>query len=105
MLLQVAPTPPPPADFPPIPFLIVALLGSLPLLGVVTWGAVRIFSPIAQAIGRRISGGQPDEMQHELADLQRQVGELRAELTDTQERLDFAERMLATRREPDRLPG
>ena len=70
------------------------------------------FSPIGRAIARRIAGDKVDE--GELGELRGEVGELRAELDDTrarlsqldemQERLDFAERMLAQAREKTALP-
>jgi hypothetical protein len=73
-------------------------------------------SPIGQAIAARIRGGAPggaDRAQAE--ELKRavessraaldEVDGLRRDLTDMQERLDFAERMLARQREGLRLPG
>ena len=70
------------------------------------------FSPIGAAIARRIGGNRADES--EVAELRGEVSELRAELDETrsrlnqldelQERVDFAERMLAQARDKAALP-
>jgi len=73
-------------------------------------------SPIGQAIAARIRGGAPgaaDAAQAE--DLKRAIESsrtaldelegLRRDLAEMQERLDFAERLLARQREEPRLPG
>jgi hypothetical protein len=67
-----------------------------------TWGAVKIAKIMSQG---RIAG-DPDTAAH-LRALDQEVGTLRQEMLETQERLDFAERLLAkgpeTRRvEPQR---
>jgi hypothetical protein len=49
----------------------------------------------------KLRAGDPGDM----SDLARQVSELQHELTDVQERLDFAERMLAQVRETPGLPA
>ena len=66
------------------------------------WGAVKIAKIIAHS---RVAG-DPDTAAH-LQALDQEVGTLRQEMVETQERLDFAERLLAegpkTRRvEPQR---
>ena len=55
-----------------------------------TWGAVKIAKIIAHS---RVAGG-PDTAAH-LQALDQEVETLRREMTETQERLDFAERLLA----------
>lgn len=69
------------------------------LLGFGLAGAVGgiVFSPIGKAIGRRISGGAPAdaELDQDIHDLHLQNEELRQGLVEAQERLDFAERLLA----------
>ena len=67
-----------------------------------TWGAVKIAKVMAQS---RVAG-DPDTAAH-LQALDQEVGTLRREMIEAQERLDFAERLLAqgpeTRRvEPQR---
>ncbi len=67
-------------------------------------------SPIGRAIAHRIKGGslqQGDEAVRRLEETQNAVLDeldaLRQEVTDVQERLDFAERLLARNREPLQL--
>jgi hypothetical protein len=73
------------------------------------------FTPIGRAIARRLGGGAPDaEATRELRALQAEVDELRhemetmrarlGEVDEIQGRLDFAERMLASR-DKTALPG
>lgn len=62
-------------------------------------GVALLFGPIGSAIARRIGGHQdPDETQRieEIgATVTAEVEELRSRLTEMEERLDFAERVLA----------
>jgi hypothetical protein len=52
-------------------------------------------SEIGKAFAQRIRGGTDRETQLQLEDLRQEVAVLRQELGETQERLDFAERLLA----------
>ena len=73
-----------------------------------TIGAVAILrGPIGKALADRLAGRVPHGVQSAETDaLQAEVEELRYRVTDLEERLDFAERVLAQRREPDQLgPG
>lgn len=67
-----------------------------------TIGLVKIFSgPLGAALAERIRGGPaPDDPA-----LAAEVEQLRGRLADLEERLDFAERLLAQAREADQLPG
>jgi hypothetical protein len=89
----------------------------IPLFGMVTgmvmtvaviFGLVQLTKgPVGQALARRIQGRAADsdgEVRVELAELRDQVDTLRGTLEETQERLDFAERMLSQGRPLDRLP-
>ncbi len=69
-----------------------------------------LFGPIGSALARRL-GGRPEP-----GDAQAEIGEMRARVTDyvddlrnrlaeVEERLDFAERLLAHGRQADQLPG
>jgi hypothetical protein len=54
----------------------------------------------------RLQHGQLDKgTEAEITLLREEVGDLRRELSDVQERLDFAERLLSRTREAERLPG
>ena len=73
-----------------------------------TIGAVAILrGPIGKALADRLAGRMPTGVQSEETNaLQVEVEELRYRVTDLEERLDFAERVLAQRREPEQLgPG
>src|SRR5687767_2921764 len=89
----------------------------IPVFGMVTgmvmtvaviFGIVQLTKgPVGQALARRLQGraGETDgEVRAALADLRDQVDALRGTLEETQERLDFAERMLSQGRPLDQLP-
>ena len=60
------------------------------------------FSPVGRAIAERIRGRTAAEPDPEVyAELQH----LRREMAELQERVDFAERLLAKAREREQLPG
>jgi DNA repair exonuclease SbcCD ATPase subunit len=86
------------------PFVVFGVLG---LGSIAAW----VLRPLVMGLGRRLEGkGGPDPaLATEVEELRRQVQELQAErhrLMDVEDRLDFAERMLAQRREePQALPG
>jgi hypothetical protein len=85
--------------------LVMAIVGAIPLLGIIGWTAVKIFSPITQALGRRIGGaGDGALVERRVDQLAQEMDVLRAQLQDAHERLDFAERMLAQARQPNQLP-
>lgn len=58
------------------------------------------FALAARHLGQRMAGG---ESQAELQEVEVELAALRQELIDAQERLDFAERMLAQGMEPRRV--
>lgn len=60
--------------------------------------------PLGRALGERI-GGRRDAGDRELQDLKGEVDELRNQLYEVQERLDFAERLLARQDERAGLPN
>jgi hypothetical protein len=78
---------------------------SIPILSILTFGAVFISrGPIGQAMARRLAGRAGEDNSEELLELREQVEMLRTELGDVQERLDFAERLLARGRDAERIP-
>ena len=89
----------------------------IPIFGMVTgiittglffWGIVQVArSPVGQAFARRIQGryGSADpELLAEVSALRDHVDALQQQLIETQERVDFAERLLSQGRAPDSLP-
>lgn len=93
--------------------------GLIPLFGMLTgliitglffWGMVQVFrGPVGQAIGRRLQGRHAHsdpELAAEVAALRDQVDTLQQQLMETQERVDFTERLLARGRQADQIsPG
>jgi len=70
-------------------------------------GAVYVVRPLAAAIAKRIAGEhrRPEPDHAETEDLRAELQQVRHELADLAERMDFAERLLAQQREAGRLPG
>jgi hypothetical protein len=71
----------------------------IPIFGMMIGGlAIFVRSHLGHALADRISGrtGPAPEFSEELRELRGEVESLRAELMETQERLDFTERLLAT---------
>ncbi len=69
-----------------------------------------LFGPIGQALARRLGGRtEPDENAAEIERVNErittEVDDLRARLADVEERLDFAERLLARGGQVDQIPG
>ncbi len=79
---------------------VVLLLGVGLILATLIW-------PLIKAIARRIEGGSAGaEVQAELEGLRervRQLEEMQPRMLELEERVDFAERIVAKGREPDRL--
>ena len=69
----------------------------IPICAILCWGAVKIAR--IQAESRK---SQDPETANRLQALENEVGALRQEMGEAQERLDFAERLLA-QRPPERL--
>jgi hypothetical protein len=83
--------------------LIPILALSIPVLGIVMGGMLKLAKlRIEEA---RVRGGAlPDSAIAELDQVRTDMDQLRHELAEVQERLDFAERLLAQRREQGKLP-
>jgi Tfp pilus assembly protein PilO len=93
---------PPWVTLPPQVTLLIAL-------GVLAACAVVLY-PLMRALGRRIEGhgGSDPELRREVEQLRSRMGDLETlqhRVMELEERVDFAERLLAQRREPERLPG
>ena len=70
----------------------------IPIAAILAWGAVRIVT--IQSESKR---GADPQMSERLQALENEVGSLRHELGEAQERIDFAERLLSQQRPSDRL--
>jgi len=67
------------------------------------FGIVKILTgPIGRVIAERLRGAPPPPQDPALA---AEVDLLRTRLAEVEERLDFAERLLASARQADQLPG
>ena len=69
-----------------------------------------LFGPIGSALARRLAGRpEPGDATAEIDEIRAQVrdegDDLRNRLAEVEERLDFAERLLAHGRQADQLPG
>lgn len=75
---------------------IAGILAGLFTAGFMSWAVVAIArGPIGQALSRRIAGRRADpELGEEVYALREQVEHLQRQVAETQERLDFAERLL-----------
>jgi Tfp pilus assembly protein PilO len=112
LMQAIPPVPPPVPSIPVDPNLLLTRLdtpGIVMVVLLITVAVTIICWPIARAIARRLEGksglnsalqGELDQMHHRLSDLdvlQQRVAEL-------EERLDFAERLLARGEPPATLP-
>jgi hypothetical protein len=112
MILQVPvpPTPPTP-HAPPFDPNLILLTGGPPMVIMIVIAALAattiILWPIVRAFARRLEGKSGDPaLRAEVEQLHARLGEvdtLHTRIGDLEERLDFAERLLAQNREPDRL--
>lgn len=70
------------------------------------FGGLTVFglsmSPVGRALAERIRGRTA--VQHD-PEVLAELDEIRADLAELHERIDFTERLLAQREEPGRLPG
>ncbi len=112
MYLQgpLPPTPPPMLPFDPNQLIpLVGMIGGMIVAGVVLWAFFK--SDLAAAIAERIRTGVRrrkaaiDDVQGDhLAELDQRITDMQGQIAEMAERLDFAERLLAQKRERS-LPG
>jgi hypothetical protein len=77
----------------------------VPITLFLTIGAVAIFrGPFGKALGERIAGKEHVVDHAESEALRAEMEEVRYRLTDLEERLDFAERILAKQKDAGQLP-
>jgi len=85
--------------------LLVIMIGTIPILLVIAWAAVKILGPIGQALAQRVGGGKDQHQLEERVEvLSQELDQVRGQLAEVHERLDFAERLLARGRAADQLP-
>ena len=107
MLLQQTP-PPPMIPFDPNQLIpLIGAIGGMVITGIVLWAFFK--SDIARALAERIRGRKkPHELDDveagHVAELEQKVVEMQGQIAEMAERLDFAERLLAQKRERS-LPG
>jgi Tfp pilus assembly protein PilO len=109
-MLQV-PTPLPPEMFPTLPPWVTLPPGvTLLIVVAIVGGATILLLPLVRALARRLEGRSREdpalrgEMDHVRARLS-EIDSLQLRLSEMEERLDFAERMLAQQRDVHRLKG
>lgn len=86
---------------------IAGMLTALLITATAIWGGVRVaHGPLGQALAHRLRGrGGDADLTNEVAELRDQVDLLRRQLEETQERVDFAERLLSQRPPAVAVPG
>jgi hypothetical protein len=77
-----------------------ALAPLIPIAAIIMFGLVRISRPWRPGA---LPQSPTEQLEERLNTVEREIASLQGELSETQERLDFAERMLAQTREPKRL--
>jgi hypothetical protein len=87
---------------------VFGMITGIVITGIVVWGGVHVFrGPVGHAIARWFGGtgqAEPDPaLLEELDQLRGTVSRLEGHVGELEERLDFAERLLAQRPEPARL--
>lgn len=88
------------------PEIIIPLSGMLTgviVVSGISWAIVRVSQgPVGQALARKLSGrgAEPDhDLVHEVLELRHQLEQLHQRVSETEERVDFSERLLARRSE------
>lgn len=77
---------------------IFGMLTGVVITGGLIFGVVKVMqSPVGIALGRRIQGrsADDDDLRAEVGYLREQVEDMHRQLSETQERLDFTERLLS----------
>ena len=87
---------------------VFGMITGIVISGIMVWGGVQVFrGPIGHAIARWFGGtgqGETDPaLLEELDQLRGVVSRVEGHVTELEERLDFAERLLAQREESPRL--
>jgi len=109
VLLQGTPPPLPMVPFDPNQLIpLIGMIGGMFIAGIVLWSFFK--SDLASALAERIRGRRKSSEPVEgvdaghVAELEERVGDMQGQIAEMAERLDFAERLLAQKRERS-LPG
>ncbi|MEO8200049.1 MAG: hypothetical protein ABI679_05950 [Gemmatimonadota bacterium] len=84
--------------------LIPILALSIPVIALVFSGMTRLARAKKEAIEAQYGGSPNGAVESQLEELRAQMQDVRRDLAETQERLDFTERMLTQQRERQQLP-
>ena len=82
---------------------VFGMLTGMVVIGTMTYGLVRIARSWAE--GRKAVAGTDPDLLAAVQALRDQVDSLQHQLAETQERVDFTERLLAQGKAPEQLPG
>ena len=112
LIQAVPPVPPPVPDIPLDPNLLLSRLSPVGIVMVVllvTAAATIVLWPIARALARRLEGrpGLTPALQHDLEEVHHSLADvdgLQQRVSELEERLDFAERLLARGESQATLP-
>jgi len=107
-MVQTPAPPPPMIPFDPNQLIpLIGAIGGMVITGIVLWSFFK--SDIARALAERIRGRkrsmelEGDDPTH-VAELEQRLSDMQGQIAEMAERLDFAERLLAQKRERS-LPG
>jgi hypothetical protein len=85
--------------------LLIPIIAMLIPISAIVMGGVLKLARLRLEEARVRAGALPNGALAELDAFRGEMDQMRHELAEAQERLDFAERLLAQRCDPDRLPG
>lgn len=87
-----------------IALLIPVLALAIPVLAIVFSGLTKLARAKREAIEAQFGGGRNPALEAQIEELRAEMQDIRRDLAETQERLDFTERMLTQQRERHQLP-
>jgi hypothetical protein len=76
---------------------------AIPIIGILAGSVLKLQKSRMELL--RLQGQADPGLLHELDELRQEIHQLRGELTEVQERLDFTERLLSNRHDRPQLPG
>jgi hypothetical protein len=85
--------------------LLIPIIAMLIPIAAIVMGGIQKIVKLQVEEAKVKAGVLPDTALAELDQMRGEIDQVRHELAEVHERLDFAERLLAQRREPDLLPG